>query len=428
MSTRIRNYPAFWLKRHRTGGIDDHPQRYHINVGKRYGMGNFRQISPHYGERRFNNPPVKSNWSYFAEKWNMGVADLDDFARYMGYRDFDEMESRVSPWELYNRSKVKFKYALRKTSDKGHQYFREQPKEVVEHEIEETASVSGWLDNQYEEWISDVEFKQKVDFYGDPESLLRKLKKEGRLFVGHQEYVCRKGRSGEYKIYCVYGDLRGREIGYEIYKDGTYEGFTENFEEAKEHADEVGGVIKLSTDRRKVIYKSGNLSSKFNSGQKIKEPWEMTRDEYTTKELEREATMRGIMNPWEKEIFFQNKKNDEYYERIHRRYIEKALKEGKSVPSEVLKEYPDLKKKYISKSKKNDKGSLKYSIKKYGYYGDYVIRKDGVTLKEDKGFYIGAKEFPTKEDAKNFIEKLKNGKYVVGDRGLIQKNFLGDKK
>ncbi|RLI67213.1 hypothetical protein DRO91_10505, partial [Candidatus Heimdallarchaeota archaeon] len=138
MNRNIKRYPAVWKIRHRTGNIRDHPQRYHINVGKRY--GNFRQISPHYRERRFNNPPVRSNWSYFAEKWNMGVADLDDFARYMGYRDFDEMESRVSPWELYNKSKVKFKYALRKTSDKGYQYFKEQPREVVEHEIEETAS------------------------------------------------------------------------------------------------------------------------------------------------------------------------------------------------------------------------------------------------------------------------------------------------
>ncbi len=146
MNRNIKRYPAVWKIRHRTGNIDDHPQRYHINVGKRY--GNFRQISPHYRERRFNNPPVRSNWSYFAEKWNMGVADLDDFARYMGYRDFDEMESRISPWELYNKSKVKFKYALRKTSDKGYQYFKEQPREVIEHEIEETASVSGWLDNK----------------------------------------------------------------------------------------------------------------------------------------------------------------------------------------------------------------------------------------------------------------------------------------
>ena len=36
-------YPAFWLIRHRSGNIRDHPQRYHINVGKRYGMGNLRK-------------------------------------------------------------------------------------------------------------------------------------------------------------------------------------------------------------------------------------------------------------------------------------------------------------------------------------------------------------------------------------------------
>ena len=309
MNRNIKRYPAVWKIRHRTGNIRDHPQRYHINVGKKY--GNFRQMSPHYRERRFNNPPVRSNWSYFAEKWNMGVADLDDFARYMGYRDFDEMESRISPWELYNKNKVRFKYALRKTSDKGYQYFKEQPREVVEHEIEETASVSGWLDKE----------------------------------------------------------------------------------------------------KKKTYY----------SEQKVKKPWEMTRDEYAIKELEREATMRGITNPLKKEIFFQNKKNDEYYDRIHKRYIEKALKEGRNVPLEVIEEYPDLKKKYISQFKENDNMTSRYFIRKYGHYGNYVINKNGVVLKEKKGFYTCAKEFPNKKDAKDFIKKIKDGKYIVDDHGVIQK-------
>lgn len=39
---RIRDYPAFVLRRHRTGGIDDHDQSYHINVAKLYGAGRFR--------------------------------------------------------------------------------------------------------------------------------------------------------------------------------------------------------------------------------------------------------------------------------------------------------------------------------------------------------------------------------------------------
>jgi len=37
-----RKHPAFWLIRHRSGNIRDHPQRYHINVGKKYRTGNFR--------------------------------------------------------------------------------------------------------------------------------------------------------------------------------------------------------------------------------------------------------------------------------------------------------------------------------------------------------------------------------------------------
>jgi len=38
-SRKIMRYPTKVLIRHRSGGIDNHPQRYHINVGKRYKAG-----------------------------------------------------------------------------------------------------------------------------------------------------------------------------------------------------------------------------------------------------------------------------------------------------------------------------------------------------------------------------------------------------
>ncbi|RLF97797.1 hypothetical protein DRN58_08145 [Thermococci archaeon] len=38
MKNKIKGrYPAVWKIRHRSGNIRDHPQRYHINIGKRYG-------------------------------------------------------------------------------------------------------------------------------------------------------------------------------------------------------------------------------------------------------------------------------------------------------------------------------------------------------------------------------------------------------
>ena len=45
-----RKHPAFWLIRHRSGNIRDHPQRYHINVGKKYTGGDYRVNS---NERNF---------------------------------------------------------------------------------------------------------------------------------------------------------------------------------------------------------------------------------------------------------------------------------------------------------------------------------------------------------------------------------------
>ena len=46
-----------------------------------------------------------------------------------------------------------------------------------------------------------------------------------------------------------------RKKGYEIYKNGTYEGFTEDLEEASMHVEEHGGKVVSSTNRRKIIYK-----------------------------------------------------------------------------------------------------------------------------------------------------------------------------
>ena len=40
--SKIKKYPPVWKIRHRTGNIRDHPQRYHINVGKRYTEGDYR--------------------------------------------------------------------------------------------------------------------------------------------------------------------------------------------------------------------------------------------------------------------------------------------------------------------------------------------------------------------------------------------------
>ncbi|RLF99447.1 hypothetical protein DRN58_05145 [Thermococci archaeon] len=71
-----RKHPAFWLIRHRSGNIRDHPQRYHINVGKRYLSGNFRKNDEYNRTDMINER--KNTSKDITEK---DIKDLIDFER-----------------------------------------------------------------------------------------------------------------------------------------------------------------------------------------------------------------------------------------------------------------------------------------------------------------------------------------------------------
>ena len=69
-----------------------------------------------------------------------------------------------------------------------------------------------------------------------------------------------------------------------------------------------------------------------------KEPWEMTREDYLNKEDEfpelpprTKLLIRGGL------VNFDRSVGD-----WHKRFVTKALSEGRPVPAEVLKDYPDL--------------------------------------------------------------------------------------
>ena len=51
-----------------------------------------------------------------------------------------------------------------------------------------------------------------------------------------------------------------RKKGYEIYRDGVYQGFTESREEAEEHVDEFGGNVVHSLDRKSILYRGRGVS------------------------------------------------------------------------------------------------------------------------------------------------------------------------
>ena len=47
-----------------------------------------------------------------------------------------------------------------------------------------------------------------------------------------------------------------RKEGYEVYLNGVYQGFTKDLEEAKVYADQIGGRVVGSKNRRKILYRA----------------------------------------------------------------------------------------------------------------------------------------------------------------------------
>jgi len=52
-----------------------------------------------------------------------------------------------------------------------------------------------------------------------------------------------------------------RKEGYEVYLNGVYQGFTKDLEEAKVYADQIGGRVVGSKNRRKILYSAKGVSS-----------------------------------------------------------------------------------------------------------------------------------------------------------------------
>ena len=50
-----------------------------------------------------------------------------------------------------------------------------------------------------------------------------------------------------------------RKKGYEVYRDGVYQGFTESREEAEEHVDEFGGNVVHSMNRKEILYRGRGI-------------------------------------------------------------------------------------------------------------------------------------------------------------------------
>ncbi len=87
-----------------------------------------------------------------------------------------------------------------------------------------------------------------------------------------------------------------------------------------------------------VSLKGRELIQGGNPAESRLEPWQMTLDQY--------AVEKGARPAWVKAGY------GETY-RFHKRAVERAIREGKPVPAEVLKDYPDLAKKHSNPEKEN---------------------------------------------------------------------------
>jgi len=87
---------------------------YSQQLGRRHGKGRGKIVDNQYRGNQF--PEKDSNWYDFAKRWDIGVLDLDAFARDVGFDDFKDLDISISPNELQKRDSRKFKVALLKNS------------------------------------------------------------------------------------------------------------------------------------------------------------------------------------------------------------------------------------------------------------------------------------------------------------------------
>lgn len=82
--------------------------------------------------RRGNEMPPKTNWSDFAEEFNIGISDMDVFANILGYRDFEDLDISISPKSLFKRDPRKFTKAIQKSALSARDFDVDDVKEIVD--------------------------------------------------------------------------------------------------------------------------------------------------------------------------------------------------------------------------------------------------------------------------------------------------------
>ena len=105
-------HPTRVLIRHRTGNIRDHPQRYHINMGKRYTTGNFR--------KDFTSVAKEDKYYYVDGRRVSKKEFIDNWRKEGFYWIHDGEEYPVPPPNKYGMWQGKHRYSVTPKTQSGH--------------------------------------------------------------------------------------------------------------------------------------------------------------------------------------------------------------------------------------------------------------------------------------------------------------------
>ncbi len=130
-----------------------------------------------------------------------------------------------------------------------------------------------------------------------------------------------------------------------------------------------------------------------------KQPWEMTQDDY----IYEMTSGKGIP------IKYQTKRMYDKYEKLHEESVQQALSEGKPVPVEVLKDYPDLQIRPAVKEIQFAKGDKVTLLSPVGLepkeYQIVYINGNQIQVRDNKTFFM---KWLTTDDLNEEIELAKD--------------------
>lgn len=152
------------------------------------------------------------------------------------------------------------------------------------------------------------------------------------------------------------------------------EGGTSTILNPRTQGNREAAIIKPRTPPTEAPTTSGGQKPPQKSGEK--QPWQQTRSEYH--DLMLEDPIHQISN----EVGRYVPTSDVLADRQHRRYVEQAVNEGKPVPPEVLRDYPDLQVKVTTAPTTAELDGRRYTQRNGEWYRDSDGRRVAGIVRE----------------------------------------------